>query len=129
MKVIVLKEEQDNNLKQKQLAVIKATNPMHDEIHTGIRTLLDIKLPEEVFSEDNFEDLYPDFTQAMANKALKSKKIKVYSSYSIKNGVFVTTSKMNAKDYAGDGKIYSKILSVYDIAWIDESEGQVAMIK
>ena len=129
MKVIVLKEEQEINLKQKQLVIIKTANPMHDDIHAGIRTLEDIKSSEEVFSKDSFENLYPDFTQVMANKALKSKKIKVYSSYPIKNGVFVSTSKLCAKDYAGDRKIYSKILSIYDVAWIDESEGQVAMIE
>lgn len=128
MRIKVIKESEDNqNIKHKQLAIIKATNPMQDDIHTGIRTIKDISFPEEVFSEDNFEGLYPDFTLAMAKKALKSGKIKVYSSYPIRNGVFVTPSKMNAKDYAGDKKIYSKVLSVYDIAWIDESEGQVAI--
>ena len=126
MKIEVIKESE--GIKEKQLAIIKSTNPMKDDYHTGIRTIEDIQLPEEVFSENNFEGMYPDFTLSMAGRALKTKKIKVYSSYPIKNGVFVSTSKLCANDYAGGGKIYSKILSIYNVAWIDESEGQVAII-
>lgn len=72
MRIKVIKESEDNqNIKHKQLAIIKATNPMQDDIHTGIRTIKDISFPEEVFSEDNFEGLYPDFTLAMAKKSIK----------------------------------------------------------
>lgn len=114
--------------KEKQLAIIEATNPMQDDYHTGIRSVDDILTAEEAL-EDDFGGLYPDFTEDMAQQALKTGKVTVYSSHPITAGSFVSTSKMNAQDYAGSGKIYSKKISIKDIAWIDESEGQYAPLK
>lgn len=114
--------------KEKQLAIIEATNPMQDDYHTGIRSVDDILTAEEALGDD-FGGLYPDFTEEMAQQALKTGKVTVYSSHPITAGSFVSTSKMNAQDYAGSGKIYSKKISIKDLAWIDESEGQYAPLK
>lgn len=114
--------------KEKQLAIIEATNPMQDDYHTGIRSVDDILTAEEALGDD-FGGLYPDFTEDMAQQALKTGKVTVYSSHPITAGSFVSTSKMNAQDYAGSGKIYSKKISIKDLAWIDESEGQYAPLK
>lgn len=114
--------------KEKQLAIIEATNPMQDDYHTGIRSIDDILTAEEALGDD-FGGLYPDFTEDMAQQALKTGEVTVYSSHPITAGSFVSTSKMNAQDYAGSGKIYSKKISIKDLAWIDESEGQYAPLK
>ena len=114
--------------KEKQLAIIEATNPMQDDYHTGIRSVDDILTAEEALGDD-FGGLYPDFTKDMAQQALKTGKVTVYSSHPITAGSFVSTSKMNAQDYAGSGKVYSKKISIKDLAWIDESEGQYAPLK
>lgn len=115
--------------KEKQLAIIEATNPMTDDYHTGIRTVEDILTAEEALGEGSFEGLYDDFTEEMAQKALETGEVTVYSSKPIAAGTFVSTSKMNAQDYAGQsGKVYSKKISIKDLAWIDESEGQYAPI-
>ncbi len=53
----------------------------------------------------------------------------VYSSHPIENGAFVTPSKMQAKDYAGGGKVYSAKVKTSDVAWIDASEGQLAKVE
>ena len=50
----------------------------------------------------------------------------VYSSHPIKNGTFVTPSKMEAMSYASSDKVYSKVVSLYDVAWIDPTQGQYA---
>lgn len=52
-------------------------------------------------------------------KAIDSGEITVYSSKPIKAGNFVTPSKMEAKSYAGSGKIYEEKLNLNDISWID----------
>jgi hypothetical protein len=57
-------------------------------------------------------------------EALKSGRITVYSSYPIENGVFVTPSKMEAQNYAGKNKVYSKTVPLSNVAWIDAIEGQ-----
>ena len=116
--------------KAKQLAIIEATNPMTDDYHTGIRTVDDILTAEEALGKNNFEGLYDDFTEEMAQKALETGKVTVYSSKPIETGGFVSTSKSNAQDYAGPHrKVYSKEISINDLAWIDESEGQYAPVE
>ena len=115
--------------KQAQFEIIQRENPMQDDIHTGIRSADEIKDASEVFSEDTFEGINPDFTEADAKKAMATGRIKVYSSKPIKNGGFVSTSRMMAKDYAGDGNIYEQEVSVDDVAWIDETEGQFAKVQ
>ena len=57
---------------------------MNDDIHTGIRNIEDIKTFEEAFFEDGeYSGMDPDFTQKMANEAIETGKITVYSSYPI----------------------------------------------
>lgn len=117
--------------KAKQLDLILKNNPANDDVHLWIRSTKDIHTAEEVFKEayDNGEAMYPDFTLDMMNEALKSGKVTVYSSHPIKNGIFVTPSYMNARDYSGGGRVYSKKIRLTDVAWIDESEGQYAPVK
>ncbi|MBQ6052895.1 MAG: hypothetical protein IJL30_06380 [Clostridia bacterium] len=116
--------------KLKQLEIIQQTNPATDDYHTRIRSIDDIKTAEEVFTNDSDDYFYPDFTQEDAQRALDAGEITVYSSKRIENGVFVSPSIMNAKDYAGgqNRQVYSKIVKTEDIAWIDSSEGQYAKI-
>jgi len=112
--------------KTKQFETIKKLNPMTDEYHTGIRTVNDIKTYQEAFNDpESFA--YPDFTKAQGQKALEKGKITVYSSKPLDNNTaqFVTPSKMAASDYAGSGKVYSKEVSVNDVAWINGDEGQL----
>ena len=107
-------------------------NPMRDDYHTGVRGREDVKAfdeilkgAEEAWNEDGAL-MYPDMDIEMLRKAKQTGKITAYSSKPIEDGAFVTPSRMNAKDYAGDGKVYSKEVSIDDVAWIDESEGQLA---
>jgi len=53
----------------------------------------------------------------------------LYIQATIKDGVFVTPSFMNAESYAGSGKVYSKKVKLDAIAWIDEGEGQMANVQ
>ena len=119
--------------KQKQLEMINETNPMLDNYHVGIRGLSDILTMREAIEEarqeaeeGDYETLsaYPDITNEMLENALQSGKITVYSSKPIKDGNFVTPSRMQAEDYAGDGMVYSKTVSIDDVAWINTDEGQ-----
>lgn len=135
-KPISLQEENvsmDNNLrKEKQLEIINNSNPAPNSHNTWVRTVDDIKTAKEVF-ETAFNDgeMYPDFTVDDMKESLDSGEVTIYSSRPIKNGSFVTPSRMNAEEYAGGqgSKIYSKTIKIDDVAWIDESEGQYAPIK
>lgn len=117
--------------KAKQLDLILKNNPANDDVHLWIRSTKDIHTAEEVFKEayDNGEAMYPDFTLDMMDEALRSGEVTVYGSHPIKNGIFVTPSYMNARDYSGGGRVYSKKIRLTDVAWIDESEGQYAPVK
>ena len=44
------------------------------------------------------------------------------------NGGFVSTSYNMAQDYAGDGRVYVKRVSIEDVAWINGDEGQFAKV-
>lgn len=124
-------DSKENNLKEKQLDIILKTNPMTDDYHVGIRTVEDIKTPEEAFKTKIDEDedyVYPDFTQKDGENALKTGKIVVYSSKPFEQGGFVTPSKMMAHDYAGNKDVFSKEIDVDDVAWINSSEGQLTKI-
>ena len=121
--------------RQRQLEIVTKANPMLDDYHTGIRKLDDIKTFEEAYLEgkENAEEggydeyaSYPDITNDMIEEARKTGRITIYSSKPIKDGVFVTPSMMNAKDYAGNGKVYSKEVPIEDVAWINLEEGQYA---
>lgn len=113
--------------KAKQLEIIKKTNPAPNSNLTWIRSEEDVKTFDEVIDDFGVdEDVTSDWTAAMIEKAKKENKVTVYSSYPIKNGGFVTPSKMEAQSYAGSNKIYSATVDLNDIAWIDEIQGQFA---
>ena len=116
--------------KQMQLEIIERYNPMRDDVHTGIRNIEDIKSFEEVVNEAKSEGdtAYPDIGLDMLEEAAKTGRITVYSSYPIKQGVFVSPSQMNVADYAGGGPVYRKEVSVDDVAWITSDEGQYAKV-
>lgn len=114
--------------KQKQLNIIQKNNKMQDDYHTGIRNIEDIKAFEEAI-HDSESFVYGDYSFEDAQKDLERGKVTVYSSKPITQGGFVSTSKNMAKDYAGNGKIYSKEVSINDVAWINGDEGQYANIN
>ena len=117
-----------------QMRMVTKENPMLDDYHTGIRTREDVKTFDEMLSdaEANFREygslLYPDMDIEMLREAKRTGEITVYSSKPIRAGHFVTPSRMNAEDYAGGEKVYSKKVSIEDIAWISEDEGQFAPV-
>ena len=126
-----------DELKNAQLAIINETNPMLDDYHTGIRKVEDIKSFDEAYQiakadmeryDDEQMSSYPDLTDDIIEDAINSGKITVYSSKPIKNGNFVTPSRMQAEDYAGGGKVYEKTIPTKDVAWIDIEEGQYAKV-
>lgn len=122
------KPEIDSKLKEKQLKIIEKNNPAPNEYNTWIRSINDIKSFKEIFGKD-FEQIDPDFDVDMINDAIKNNKVTVYSSTPIKNGSFVSPSRMEAESYAGSGKIYTKEVALDDVAWIDETQGQYAKVK
>lgn len=99
-----------DNHKQAQLDIVLNNNAMQDDYHTGIRSVDDICTYAEAIENDGVEgdDITPDYTAQMVEKAKKTGKITVYSSYPIGQGVFVTPSKMEAESYAGGGKVHKK---------------------
>ena len=135
LKIIIL----ENN-KQKQLDIILKNNPA-DDVHfvnsTWIRSTEDILSFEEMLADakKNYEEYgdmeYPDTTIDDYLNAEKTGKITVYSSYPIKPGIFVSPSRMCAYDYAGGNgnKVYSKVVPVNDVAWIDQGQGQYAPLS
>lgn len=121
-------KNQTEKIKVKQFDIIQKTNPMRDEEHVGIRSVDDIKTWEEAMQDD--ESFYwGDFEREDAEKALKRGIIKIYSSYPIKNGVFVSTSYNQARDYAGGGKVYTAEVPLGNVAWINGDEGQFADVS
>lgn len=117
--------------KQQQLKIIEKSNPMQDDYHTGIRKVEDIKTLEETLKDSDwadYDEFNPDYTKQMAQEAIETGKITVYSSYPIEQGVFVSPSYMEAESYSADGKVYSKDVNTDDIAWIDPTQGQYAKI-
>ena len=115
--------------KEKQLDIIKNANPMLDDYHTGIRNVEDIKTFKETI-EDGESFAWGDFSKEDAKKALKEGEITIYSSYPIKQGTFISTSKIQAEEYAGGrGKrVYSKTIPLDEVAWINGDEGQYAKV-
>ena len=116
------------NLKQKQFDLINASNPMLDDYHVGIRNIEDIKTFEEAIQDDE-SFTYGDYTKEDAQRDLENGTIIVYSSNPIEQGTFVSTSQNMARDYAGNGKVYSKKVNPNDVAWINGDEGQFAKIE
>ena len=131
------KAEKVKSLKQKQHEIVTTANPMLDDYHTGIRKVEDIKTFAEAMEEArkdaekygfNEWSSYPDETNDILQDALDSGEITIYSSKPIVNGNFVTPSFMQANDYAGGGKVYSKTVPVENVAWINVDEGQYAKV-
>lgn len=126
--------ELDNSsfsFKQKQLDIIKNNNPVNDDYHTWIRNVEDIKTLEETINDSDYIDYdnyNPDLSRQDIENAIDSGKITVYSSYPIKQGVFVSPSKMEAESYSSNGKVYSKEVNINDVAWIDPTQGQYAKV-
>ena len=128
-------------LKQKQLETILTFNPMLDDYHTGIRTIDDIHTFQELYDEeilngstyDEFDLVVYDEPKSLyvpdIEEILKKGTITVYSSYPIKQGVFVTPSKVEALSYSGGKPIHSRRVRLTDVAWIDFNEGQYAKVK
>ena len=50
----------------------------------------------------------------------------MYSSYPLKNGTFVTPSKMKSMSYDSSDKVYSKVVNLDNVALIDPTQGQYA---
>lgn len=121
-------EKSTSNLKEQQLEIVLKENPMTDDYHTRIRTIDDIKTFDEVINDDE-SFVWGDFTQEDAKQALEKGTVTVYSSKPITNGSFVSTSQNQARDYAGNGKIYSQEVSLEDVAWINGDEGQYAKVE
>lgn len=117
--------------KEEQLKIIQKSNPMKDDYHTGIRKVEDIKTFAEALKDEDNIVTSPDYTLKQAKQALENGEITVYSSYPIENGVFVTPSKMEAKQYAGgdETKLYSQKVKLNEVAWIDNYEGQYAKVN
>lgn len=117
--------------KQKQLDIIKNNNPDNDDYHTWIRNVEDIKTLEETINDSDwidYDEYNPDLSREDIENAIDSGKIMVYSSYPIKQGIFVSPSKMEAESYSSNGKVYSKEVNINDVAWIDPTQGQYAKV-
>lgn len=115
--------------KRAQYNIIQKTNPMWDDYHLGIRSPKDIKTFQEVVDDgEGFE--WGDFDLDDAKKALKKGTIRVYSSYAIKNGTFVSTSYQQALQYAGMNpqNVHSRVVALDSVAWINGDEGQYAKV-
>ena len=110
------------SLKEQQLQIVQNNNPMHDDIHTGIRSVNDILTLAEAVEQDGNDS-------AILKEAMRTGMVEVYSSNPITNGVFVTPDYREAKNYAGDGRVYSKTVPINDVAWIDSYEGQYAKVS
>lgn len=117
--------------KAAQFDIIQNSNAADDDYHTWIRSTSEIKTLSETLADPEwaeYDEYDPDYTRQMAEDAVRTGKITVYSSYKIGNGVFVTPSRMEAESYSGDGKVYSKTVNVDDVAWIDPTQGQYAPV-
>lgn len=122
------------DVKQKQLDIILESNPAPNTYQTWVRSVDDIHTWNEVLElndESEGQFVWGDFSRADAEQALQDGKITIYSSYPIKNGVFVSTSKIQAQEYAGgkNGKVYSKTVPLDSVAWINGDEGQYARVE
>ncbi len=115
-------------LKRAQYNIIQKTNPAPEgSKYVWIRSPKDIKSFQEAIS-DGESFVWGDYSKDDAQRDLKRGKVVVYSSYPIKNGVFVSTSRQQAEDYAGGAgnRVYSKEVSPHYVAWINGDEGQYA---
>lgn len=126
MQLYQMSEKEIKKHKKQQLDIILRENPMEDDYHVGIRKLEDIKTFEETL-DDEESFVWGDYSREDAEADLERGLVTVYSSYPIKDGVFVSTSYTQANEYAGrSGKVYKKTVSPDKIAWINGDEGQFA---
>lgn len=109
----------NSQIKQEQLNTIHKLNPIVEWNIEDIKTL-----PETIKDPESF--VYPDFNKAMAKSAIKSGKITIYSFQSLNNAnaQFVSPSKIMITNYADGRKVFSKVVKIEDVAWINGSEGQ-----
>lgn len=127
--------DKGNPLHEAQLQIINETNPAPDSYHTWIRTADDIHNFEDTLKPPYFDpdfignDFDPSYSWDMAQNAIRNGEIDIYSSYPIKEGVFVTPSPMEAQSYSGTGKIYNKRVPLADVAWIEATQGQYAPVR
>lgn len=121
----------DSAHKERQWDVIRKTNPAGNDFSTWIRSADEIKSFEEAVADPEWDyDAYnPDYSRQMAQEAISSGEITVYSSYPIEQGVFVTPSRMEAESYSADGKVYSATVPLSSVAWIDPTQGMVAEVS
>ena len=112
-----------------QYNIIQVSNPMWNEYHVGIRSPKDIKTFDEVIN-DGESFAWGDFDIEDAKSALKKGTVRVYSSYPIRNGVFVSTSYQQALDYAAGEteNVHSRVVALDSVAWINGDEGQYAKV-
>lgn len=118
--------------KEKQLDIINKFNPAPNTYSAWVRSVDDIKSFEEALNDEEYaeyDEFNPDYDRATAEKAVEAGEITVYSSYPIKQGVFVTPSYMEAESYSGNGKVYSKTVSLDSVAWLDVTQGQYAPVE
>ena len=117
-----------SKFKNAQFEIIQKTNPApEDSNYVWIRKPSDIKTFEEIVNDkDSFS--WGDYSREDALRDLKKGTVTIYSSYPIKNGVFVSTSYQQALDYAGGdpSRVHSRKSSINSIAWINGDEGQYA---
>ena len=117
-----------SKFKNAQFEIIQKTNPApEDSNYVWIRKPSDIKTFEEIVNDkDSFN--WGDYSREDALRDLKKGTVTIYSSYPIKNGVFVSTSYQQALDYAGGdpSRVHSRKSSINSIAWINGDEGQYA---
>ena len=131
---IAAAEKYNELIRMAQFKVISEFNPAPNEYQTWIRKAEDIKTFNDTLKDNDwegweingFDDSYSAFD---VENALQSGKIKVYSSHPIRQGVFVTPSYMEAYSYSGNGKVYSTVADLDDVAWIDPTQGQYAPVK
>lgn len=115
------------DLKKAQLSILLQTNPMTDDYHCGIRSISDIKTFDEAIQDDE-SFAYGDYSYDDAKRDLARGKVRIYSSYPIKNGTFVSTSFNMAHAYAGKQKVYSKVVPLIYVAWLNADEGEFAKV-
>lgn len=112
-------------LKERQFELIQNNHPKEDwDYQTWINSVDDVKTYQEAVDDDRAGT--PDFDDADIDRALKTGRVRVYSSHRIRIGTFVTPSRMEAENYAGSKNVYSKTVPLTDVAWIDSLQGQFA---
>ena len=118
-------ETATQRLKEQQFELIQKYHPKADwDYQTWINSVDDVKTYQEAVDDDRAGT--PDFDDADIDRALKTGRVRVYSSHRIRIGTFVTPSRMEAENYAGSENVYSTTVPLTDVAWIDSLQGQFA---